>query len=217
MIAGAVGLLVVLGIGAVVLADGSGGGILPGNDLPPAPTFAFEVSKPTVETTAQIDPEATVNEAKAHAEAAPAAAQVATELHDLYVAAFLEPANWTEGSYESVNDFFAAPAQDAAAKQAKVLTAGEGVTELDSIVPQASTLKLKVLLDALGKPSSVAGIVNFTAKGTGGGSVYMFKSKGQYVFRKVDGEWKIVSFSVRRADTEKAPASSTASPTGESS
>ncbi|MGZ8594551.1 MAG: hypothetical protein ACXWYJ_02690, partial [Actinomycetota bacterium] len=63
----------------------------------------------------------------------------------------------------------------------------------------------------------VAGTVNFLAKGTGGGSVYMFRSKGQYVFRKVDGEWKVVSFSVRRADTEKAPASSTASPTEETS
>lgn len=207
----------VLGIGAVVLADGSDGGILSGNDLPPAPTFAFEVSKPTVDTTAQIDPEATVNEAKAHAAAAPAAEQVATELHDLYVAAFLEPANWTEADYESVNDFFAPSAQDAATKQANVLTAGEGVTELDSIVPQQSTLKLQVLLDPLGKPAAVAGVVNFQAKGTGGGSVYMFKSKGQYVFRKVDGEWKVVSFSVRRADTEKAATSASASPTGEAS
>jgi hypothetical protein len=217
LIAGVVALVVVLGVGAVVLADGSDGGILSGNDLPPAPNFSFEVSKPTVETTAQIDPEATVNEAKAHAAAAPAAAQVATELHDLYVAAFLEPANWTEANYESVNDFFAPSAQGAVTKQANVLTAGEGVTELDAIVPQASTLKLEVLLDPLGKPASVAGIVNFQAKGTGGGSVYMFRSKGQYLFRKVDGEWKIVSFSVRRADTEKAAASSTPSPTGEAS
>jgi hypothetical protein len=217
LIAGVVALVVVLGIGAVVLADGSDGGILPGNDLPPAPEFAFEVAKPTVETTAQIDPEATVDEEKAHAAAKPAAEQVATELHDLYVAAFLEPANWTEADYESVSDFFAPSAQDAATKQARVLTAGEGVTELDAIVPQPSTLKLEVLLDPLGKPAAVAGTVNFLAKGTGGGSVYMFRSKGQYVFRKVDGEWKVVSFSVRRADTEKAPASSTASPTEEAS
>lgn len=210
-------LVVVLGVGAVVLADGGDGGILPGNDLPPAPTFAFDVAKPTVETSAQIDPEAAVDEAKAHAAAKPAAEEVAAQLHDLYVAAFLEPANWTEANYESVADFFAPSARDAATKQAKALTAGEGVTELDSIVPQPSTLKLSVLLDPLGKPASVAGTVNFQAKGTGGGSVYTFKSKGQYLFRKVDGEWKVVSFSVRRADTEKAPASSVASPTEEAS
>jgi hypothetical protein len=81
----------------------------------------------------------------------------------------------------------------------------------------ASTLKLDVLLDPLGKPASVTGTVNFQAKGTGGGSVYIFKSKGQYVFRKVDGDWKVVSFSVRRADTERAPASSAATPTAEAS
>jgi hypothetical protein len=74
-----------------------------------------------------------------------------------------------------------------------------------------------VLLDPLGKPATVAGTVNFQAKGTGGGSVYLFRSKGQYVFRRIDGEWKVVSFSVRRADTEKAAPSSTGSPTGESS
>lgn len=210
-------LVVLLGIGAVVLADGGEGGILPGDDLPPAPTFAFDVSKPTVETSAQIDPEASVGEEKAHAAAKPAAEQVAAEMHDLYVAAFLEPANWTEANYESVGDFFAPSAQDAATKQAKVLTAGEGVTELDTIVPQPSTLKLEVLLDPLGKPAAVSGTVNFLAKGTGGDSVYMFRSKGQYVFRKVDSEWKIVSFSVRRADTEKAPASSTVTPAEEAS
>jgi len=213
-----VALVLVVGIGAVVLAGG-GDGIIPGvgNDAPPAPSFAFKVSKPTVETTAQIDPEATVNETQAKAAAKAAADQVATQLHDLYVAAFLEPANWTEPNYESVNGFFAKPAQPSVTKQAKVLTAGEGVTDLDSIVPLKSTLKLKVLLDPTGKPASVAGTVNFQAKGSGGGSVYIFKSKGQYLFRKLDGEWKVVSFSVRRADTEKAAASSAATPTGEAS
>lgn len=200
------------------MAGGNGGGILPGgDDLPPAPEFAFQVSKPQVETSTQIDPSATVNEVKADAAAAPAADQVAVLLHDLYVAAFLEPANWTAANYESVNGFFAESAQPAVTKQERILTAGEGVADLDSIMPMDSSLKLKVLLDPIGKPASVAGIVNFQAKGTGGGSIYTFKSKGQYVFRKVDGEWKVVSFSVRRADTEKAAASSSEAPTGEAS
>jgi hypothetical protein len=219
LIAGVVALIVVLGVGAVVLAGGDGGGIIPGvgDDTPPAPTLAFTVSKPKVETTAQINPEATVNAAKAKAAAAPAAAQVADQMHDLYVAAFLEPANWTEADYGSVSEFFAKSAQPAATKQAKVLTAGEGVIDLDAIVPLKSTLKLEVLLDPIGTPASVTGTVNFQAKGTGGGSVYLFKSKGQYVFRKIDGEWKVVSFSVRRADTEKSASSSAATPTGEAS
>ena len=217
LIAGVVALVVVLGIGAGVLAGGGGGGILPGNDLPPAPAFAFEMSKPTVETTAQIDPEATVNEAKAKAAAVPAAAQVATQMHDLYVAAFLEPANWTEADYEAVGAFFAEPAQAAASEQEQVLTAGEGVADLDSIVPLKSSLKQEVLLDPTGTPASVAATVNFQAKGTGGGSIYLFKSKGQYVFRKIDGAWKVVSFSVHRADTEKPAPSSAATPTGEAS
>jgi hypothetical protein len=217
LIAGVVALLAVLGVGAVIVAGGSGGSILPGNDLPPTPEFAFDVAKPAVETTAQVDPEATENEAKARAAAAPAAEQVARQLHDLYVAAFLEPANWTEANYENVGAYFAESAQGAATKQTKVLTAGEGVTELEAIAPLPSTLKLEVLLDPLGKPATVAGTVNFQAKGTGGDSVYLFRSKGQYVFRKIDGEWKVVSFSVRRADTEKAAPSSTGSPTGEAS
>jgi hypothetical protein len=218
LIAGVVALVVVLGIGAVVLASGNGGGIIPGgDDTPPAPEFAFQVSKPKVETTAPIDPEATVNMTAAKAAAKPAADQVAEQLNGLYLAAFLDPANWTQGSYEPVADYFAKTAQPAAATQAKVLTAGLGVADLDSILPLKSTAKLTVLLDPSGNPVAVAGTVNFQAKGTGGGTVYVFKSKGQYVFRKIDGAWKVASFSVRRADTEKAPASSTSSPTGEAS
>lgn len=209
------GLIAVLGIGAVVLAGGDIGILPGGGDAPPAPKFAFRVTKPTVVTTAQINPEATVNEARAKAAAKPAADQVAATLHDLYVAAFLEPANWTEANYESLDAFFAGPARAAATEQAKVLTAGDGVTGLDSILPLGSTLKMRVLLDPSGKPASVAGVVNFQAKGTGGGSVYLFQSKGQYLFRKVEGEWKVVSFSVRRADTERAPVSSSATPTAE--
>ncbi len=80
-----------------------------------------------------------------------------------------------------------------------------------------STLKVHVLLDPDGMPHAVEGSAQFVARGTGEGGQVDLVSKGQFVFEKDDGEWVVVSFSVRRADEERAsrrrrPASASAEP-----
>ena len=54
----------------------------------------------------------------------------------------------------------------------------------------------------------VRSIVKFVAKGTAiNGGTHMFVSLGQFFLLKVDGDWKVVSFDVRRKDADQAAAS----------
>jgi hypothetical protein len=213
-----VGLIAVGIVVAVVASGGSPVSILP-DDEPTVPEFAFDAKKPAVITTAQIDPEAQEPTATAQAAAKPAALAVRRQLDGLYTAAFLDPANWDSGTYEPVFAYFDTVAQPEARSQEAVLTAGTGAAGvLESIRPRPSSLKLKVLLDAEGRPTSVSGSVNFTAQGVdAAGAKYTFKSKGQYVLARIDGEWVVVSFSISRHDTDKPAPSPSASPSAEAS
>ncbi len=211
--------LIAVGVIVAVLASGGSPVSILIPEEPTVPEFAFDTKKPAVITTAQIDPEAQEPTAAAQAAAKPAALAVRHRLDELYTAAFLDPANWDTATYDSVFEYFDAAAQPEARAKEAVLTAGTGAAGvLESILPRASTLKLKVLLDAEGDPVSVSGSVNFTARGVDAdGARYTFKSKGQYVLAKVDGEWVIVSFSISRHDSDEPAPSPSPSPSAEAS
>lgn len=198
-----VGALVVAVLVAVVVFslsgdDGPLGGLV-GNDTPETPAFAFDAGKPKpVETATKPDHEQAAADAEAPAEAA------VQRLDDLYTAAFLEPANWMEGSYDDVLEFFAGGARDAAEKQLDVLTAGpDAGAAFEKIRPMPSTLKVQVLFDPEGLPRSIEGSARFVARGTGPAGEILLVSKGQFIFEKIDGEWLVVSFSVQRRDEER--------------
>lgn len=189
----------------VLLTGGSDSPLIGGATTPPTPPFTFEMVKTVAVTT---DPDAnSATQKKADAVAKPIAAATGHQLHDFYSEAFLVPGNWMSGGWDDeVFAMFSNGARDEATAQTDVLTAGpEAGAAFSTITPQASTLKTKVLMDPKGKPTSVVGIVYFTAKGAekdGQGAVAIV-SKGQYIFQKVDGEWKVVSFSVSRHDKLK--------------
>lgn len=203
------GALVVLALVGVVIfslsgSDGGPLGAIVGDDVPETPEFAFEVSKPkAVETSTKPDHQQAVAAARGPAEA------VTQRIDDLYTAAFLDPGNWMDGSYDDVLDFFADGASDAAEAQLDVLTAGPDAPDaFDTIEPMPSTLKVHVLLDPEGVPRAVEGSARFAARGTGAAIDVMLVSKGQFVFEKSDGEWVVVSFSVQRNDEEAKPSPS---------
>lgn len=204
---------------AVIASGGSPVAILPGNDEPTVPEFAFESKKPVVITTAQIDPEAAEKTAAAQAAAKPAALAVHRQLDELYTAAFLDPANWDSATYDDVFDYFDGAAEPQAREEEAVLTAGSGAAGvLESIEPRPSTVRLKVLLDSEGHAMSVSGAVKFTARGVDeDGAQYLFKSKGQYILAKVGGEWKIVSFSISRHDSDRPAPTPSPTPSAEAS
>jgi hypothetical protein len=197
-------------VAAIFVFTGGGNGPLGiplGNDTPETPEFTFKVHKGPVTTTAEG-----ADQQKAVAAAAPAAKAVTAALDNLYTEAFLDPANWQEGSYEDALVLFSTGARAEAERQLELLTAGTEVSGLETIRPMPSTVKTDVLVDPNNVPASVIGIVKFQASGVEGSDRFVFSSKGQYTFEKIDGDWTIVSFSVSRADKERAAGTGSATP-----
>jgi len=213
-----VGGIVLVAVAAVAIFSLAGGDAielpdLTGEETPETPEFAFERSRPTAVETA----------AEPHHEAANAAARgpakaITQQLDGLYTAAFLDPGNWMDGDYGDVLAFFAGDARDAAEDQLDVLTAGPSAGDaFDSITPKTSTLKVRVLMAPDGAPYAVQSTARFVARGAGDGRKVALVSRGQFVFEKDGGEWRVVSFSVQRNDEviEAEPgASPSTSPSG---
>jgi hypothetical protein len=135
----------------------------------------------------------------------------------LYRSAFLDPARWQNGTYESLWPSFARAAKAQARKDVRVLTAGATAGEAyDAIVPRPSAISTTVLLERKGKPVMVLVNARFRALGRriAGSSNTRFDSTGRFFFQRLGGSWKIVSYDVRRSDdrVEKSLPSSASAP-----
>jgi hypothetical protein len=216
LIAGIVGVLVVVVGGLILITGGSSSPLNVLADPPtPTPSFEFQVAKTVIFPTALAPqpgatPTPTPSEKKEQTLAKPAVAQAQKILHDLYSNAFLVPDNWSGGDYGTAFADFSPQAAKQATSSVEVLTAGTNAGDLyTSITPGKTTLKAKVLLDPKGVPYSVTGIVTFTADGAKkDGGTREFVSKGQYTLLKTDQGWTVTSFSVNRSDTESKPSPS---------
>jgi hypothetical protein len=133
-----------------------------------------------------------------------AADRVESLVNELYTGAFLEPERWTSGSYDDVYGLFAGAAREEARRRVGVLTAGADAAErFDRIVPMKGRLRLRILLDRGGNPIVVASTVRFRARGVGAEPA-LIRSDGSFLFRRIDGTWRIVAFGVERADRERS-------------
>jgi hypothetical protein len=210
LIVGGIVAVLVIGVVGVVLASGGGdgGGLIPGigggDDGPVTPDFAFETTKVlAVPTRVDVTPE----ELKPAAQ--PAADEIEGLMDTLYLEAFFDVDNWTVGTYDEVWPLFDADAGAEAQAQAAVLTAGEGAGDaFDEIDPGLAQLKTKVLLNHKDQPVAVVAVVIFRATGRGvdGGTDVLMQSNGEFTFRQVDGDWKIVAFHVQRNDEQQGTA-----------
>ena len=169
------------------------------------PAFDFKGSKaraiPTV---------ATQVAKKLKAPAAAAAKQTTAVIDTLYTEAFLDPGNWTNGSYDSALEVFDAGAAGRAKVDLASLTAGASAGDTyDDIQPGRGLISSQVLIDAKGQAISVVAKVTFTAKGTNkDGTITLFVSESQYFLRRVGSGWRVVAYDVRRDDKVKQPPAS---------
>ena len=137
----------------------------------------------------------------------------------LYRSAFLDPAHWQSGTYESLWPDFARAARAQARKDVRVLTAGARAGEAyTAIVPRPSMISTTVLLERKGKPAMVLVNARFRALGrrVAGSSNTSFDSTGRFFFQRLGGSWKIVSYDVRRSD-ERVDKSLSSSPVPDAS
>jgi hypothetical protein len=205
--------VVILVAGGVFLATRGKGplaGVIPGTSKSPelpTPDFQFTGTK-----TVAIPTVATQSAKKLKEPAQEAARQTTGVIHRLYTAAFLDPANWQSGTYDSAFEVFSSSAAAQAKTSADVLTAGPQAGETFSdIQPGKAAIKSRVLMDLRGNPSTVVAKVTFTAQGTQtDGPTTLFVSSGSFFLRRLNGDWKIVAFEVRRGDkVENAKATPT--------
>ena len=209
MIAGAVALLVVLGSAPWCSATGAVATSSPGTTPVQPPTFAFEVVEADGPDDRADRPRGTVNEAKAQGRGR-ARGRAGRDRDARPLRRGLPRARELDrgATTRAVDEFFAdAGAGRRGRSRRRSLRPAKASPTLDSIVPRSSTLKLKVLLDALGKPSSVVGDRELHGQGHGRrlrSTCSRARASTCSASSTVSG--RSCSFSVQRADTEKAPA-----------
>jgi hypothetical protein len=201
-------LLVLAAIAVVLLQEGDAGSLrrlLPGDDgsrsaegvaEPATPSFRFQTTKRVLVRTSLGHLRRREKVASRHA-----SATAAGLLTELYTEAFLDPANWQRATYADAFSLFASGAMRQAKAREGVLTAGpDAGTRFEQILPVSGRLITRVLLDRTGKPTLIVSLVRFRAKGIGPQPATL-RSEGQFLFRRQDGRWKVVSFLVTRDDT----------------
>jgi hypothetical protein len=203
--------LVVIGVLGFVLFGGGGAGGVLGGDGPDdtIPAFDFRVGK-TSAVSVTADKEKTPKTAQT------AAADITSALDALYTEAFLDPANWRDGSYDEVWPVFADSAEGAAQQNATTLTVGAGgANTFEKIADPKGRIQVKVLLNERDEIATAVAIVRFSAVGTRkDGKLTLFRSAGQYFMQPGGDGWQVYSFSVSRDDQIREPKpSASGSPT----
>ncbi|MGA9160980.1 MAG: LCP family protein [Actinomycetota bacterium] len=124
--------------------------------------------------------------------AAPAEA-IRRDLEDLYETAFLAPTL----DRSALLAHFSGEARAQAGHDLDHLTLGPVRAELDDVVPERSTLDLTFLADANGNPLGAFAATDFAASAVSGDADAPIRQRGEFVLRKLNGDWRIVSYDVR--------------------
>jgi hypothetical protein len=205
--------LVAIGVLGFLLFRGGGpAAIIGGGPDDTIPAFSFAQGK-TSAVAVKDEKKKAVPES-----ATTAASEVKTAMTTLYTEAFLDPANWRDGSYDEVWPVFFDNAIGPAQQDASTLTVGAGGGDtFTKIAEPKGRLNVKVLLNDKDQVATAVAIVRFSAVGTrSDGKLTVFHSSGQYFLRPGGDGWQVYSFDVKRADQVKEPKPS-AAPSGSSS
>lgn len=208
------GILLVLAAIAVVLLQGGDDGslrtLLPGDEGSRSDESVAEPATPSFRflTTKRVLVQTSLGHLRRQDKMAGkrASATAAGLLTDLYTEAFLDPANWGNATYADAFSSFAPGAMRQAKAREAVLTAGpDAAARFEQILPASGRLITRILLDRTGKPTLIVSQVHFRANGLGPQPATL-RSEGQFLFKRQDGRWKVVSFLVTRDDTRSESA-----------
>jgi hypothetical protein len=131
-----------------------------------------------------------------------AVANIRSTLNRLYRTGFLDPNSWETGSYGDIWSLFDHATLPKARNDLATLTLGQNAGSLyDDVVPARGRLRVRVLLDHAGNPSTAVAIVSFRASGDQTtGETTAIHSKGQYFLRPAENAWAIYGYDVERQD-----------------
>jgi hypothetical protein len=132
-----------------------------------------------------------------------ASAEIGSNLSAFYDTAFLDPTTWKEGIPKSAWSIFDPSAADQAMKDAKDLTLGDEIPDLASLSVDESSLAVKVLLDAGGKPLAAVARVDFVAVGAlQSGDKVTVTNHADLVLKLEGGKWLVVGYRNASTDVE---------------
>jgi LCP family protein required for cell wall assembly len=130
-----------------------------------------------------------------------AAEAIREDLEDLYVTAFLAPTL----DRPSLFAHFSGDARAEAERHLGRLTLGAVRDQVDEVRPERATLKLTFLADRNGNPLAAFADTEFEASAISEGAHEPIAHYGDYVLRKLNGDWRIVSYDVRGRLPRTAP------------
>jgi len=140
------------------------------------------------------------------ADIAEPAEAIRRDLEELYETAFLAPSL----DREALFSHFSGDARREAQRDVARLTIGPVRGELDEVVPHRATVSLKLLGDARGHALAAFAHTKFRASAVSGSVHAPVTNDADYVFRRSNGAWRIVSYDVRgrtpRPEQMRAPA-----------
>ena len=133
-----------------------------------------------------------------------AARNIRKTLTDLYVNGFVDPNSWRRGRFGELWSLFTKEALPQARAEVETLTIGSDANDLyEAVHPKGGVLKVRVLLDRGGHPSTAVASVDFFARGNTGERFVSISSAGQYFLRPQHNEWSIYAYELRRDDRLK--------------
>jgi hypothetical protein len=189
-------------------------GVLPpplGPEEPQVPEFSFEVQKATVFPLAR-KPRGGAREK--------AVEDVRGVLDRLYIAGFLDPAQWTDEGFTAALEQFGGSTAREARRDLGDLTLGNTGAQMEAVAPEDGLLNVSLLFDTRRRPVIAVAKARFRAVGElrAGGEVSI-EHRGEYILRLVRGRWAIVGYEVRGkiADRAQSAAGGTPSPNGTAS
>lgn len=127
------------------------------------------------------------------ADIAEPAEAVRRDLEKLYESAFLAPSL----DRPLLLSHFSGDARREAERDLEHLTIGPIRGELDEVVPWRATVSLTLLGDARGHPLAAFATTRFRASAVSGNVHAPVTNYGEYVLRRSNGTWRIVSYDVR--------------------
>jgi LCP family protein required for cell wall assembly len=126
------------------------------------------------------------------------AAAVRRTLADLYSMAFVDRARWEDGRFPGLESFFAPAARPEARRDLDELTLGRTARTLLAVRPRPARLDVRFATDGSGHPVVAFAELSFSGSGLAADGVRIPVSQtGRYVMRKLNGEWRVVSWDVR--------------------
>jgi LCP family protein required for cell wall assembly len=118
-------------------------------------------------------------------------------INELYTIGFVDPIRWEGGEFPSLFRLFAGEVRDQASRDIADLTLGPLARELDAVQPRRALLDLRFLADGQARPVFAVAEVRFAGIAQAGEVRAPVTHEGEYVMRRVNGEWRVVSYDVR--------------------